>query len=724
MSSPLSPFSIHAPGRMAGRVLCLAAAVAAVAFVAAGCGDDGPGTRANQPPTAELTSGPVQGETTLYRIRIFWTGSDPDGFVSHYEYAVDPPSAFTEAEIADPANAPGLQTHVLPGPGENQDTLRVSKVVEGETYTFDWVQSLAFNRQFTFSATEADSTGEGYRVPTGRFTGMHAVYVRSVDNDGAASAPDHVAFTAETVAPEAVIEKPAISQLDYLAVGPRLTMRWGGSDPDGGGAKPVGYYYRLLDLRSLVPPVPIVIVDPGYLWRKGGVDSLWRYQSADTLEHTFFFDVPGSYVFGVRAVDEAGAVEPFLDYGRNAFKFQTLSTAGSPRVTLSEPSLGTFEFKGTPPSSEVAVAVGAVLNFRVSCSAEAYGGVCEAMRWGLDVPDLESDEGWSDWMPVGPLPPISIDHGGIHILYVEIRDDEDAVTLASLILNVVDFPMDRDVLFVDDSRDGVSPRDAEHDAFWQDLFDDSGRFAEDDVDVYAVYGPNDTYSRTPVPPTLAELGRYKLVVWECKGDGYSGDSGLWEVTTRNFRLPAYLRAGGKAWIGGTLTIAAMLPSSGFGADFTYPKEMVPGTFAWDFLKLYSTRIDNAKGLSTDDNLIGVEPFPGRPAIYPAMEQDPLKINPFAKSIAFGDAIFDPIFGQDVAAFTGQIDSLYVYKAVRTNRTYNNKLNAVRWHDPDPARLQGRVQWFGFPLYYMKKEQAQETFNRSIDWFREEGSLSR
>jgi hypothetical protein len=42
---------------------------------------------------------------------------------------------------------------------------------------------------------------------------------------------------------------------------------------------------------------------------------------------------------------------------------------------------------------------------------------------------------------------------------------------------------------------------------------------------------------------------------------------------------------------------------------------------------------------------------------------------------------------------------------------------MRWHDPDPARTQGRVQWFGFPLYYMKKDQAQETFNRSIDWFR-------
>ena len=51
--------------------------------------------------------------------------------------------------------------------------------------------------------------------------------------------------------------------------------------------------------------------------------------------------------------------------------------------------------------------------------------------------------------------------------------------------------------------------------------------------------------------------------------------------------------------------------------------------------------------------------------------------------------------------------------------FHDKLTALRWHDPDPARDQGRVQWFGFPLYFFEDSQAQETFNRSIDWFREE-----
>jgi hypothetical protein len=171
-------------------------------------------------------------------------------------------------------------------------------------------------------------------------------------------------------------------------------------------------------------------------------------------------------------------------------------------------------------------------------------------------------------------------------------------------------------------------------------------------------------------------------------------------------------------------VAAMLPSAGLGADFTYPKEMVPNTFPWDFIKLYSSRVSNAKGGTTvgttkDDNMIGVKPFPGKPVVYPAMEQDLDKVSPFKLSISHGDAIFDPIFAQDVDGFTGQLDSLYIYQAVKVNRTYNNKLNALRWHPLDPGDRQGRTQWFGFQIYYFKKDQVQEMFNRSIDWFRED-----
>ncbi len=227
--------------------------------------------------------------------------------------------------------------------------------------------------------------------------------------------------------------------------------------------------------------------------------------------------------------------------------------------------------------------------------------------------------------------------------------------------------------------------------------------------------------RYPIPPTLAQLGRYQLIIWECFGIGYNGQTGLLSDTSFHPRLALYLRAGGKLWVDGAMTVTAMLASpNGINADFVYPKDVTtqPKSFAYRFMKLASGQIRNAKGVPLDDNMIAVKPFPGRTAIYPQMEQDPTKISVFKGSISHGDVIVDPIYVQD-AGFSGVLDSLYVYQAKKVGSSYNNKLNAIRWHDPDPAREHGRTQWFGFQMYYMKKDQAQETFNRAIDWFREE-----
>ena len=124
-------------------------------------------------------------------------------------------------------------------------------------------------------------------------------------------------------------------------------------------------------------------------------------------------------------------------------------------------------------------------------------------------------------------------------------------------------------------------------------------------------------------------------------------------------------------------------------------------------------------------LYGVAPFPGQPAIYDSMTIDQSKIRfPYQVAISHCDAVFDPIFAESDPEFRGDIDSLYVYRAygpevLATASAYHNRLNAIRWHDADPEPLHGRVQWLGFSLYYMFDNEAQETFNRSMDWFREE-----
>lgn len=697
----------------------------------AGCGHEEGSRVPNQPPSVQITGGPMSGSVAEYTARVFWTGWDEDGIVTNYQYAVDPPiEAFSDSMIGYPENFPDISISVIPGPSDRQDTLVVSRSVDGRTYSFRWIETIAFNRSFAFETPEADSSYSGglEKGPTDTFSGLHTVYVRAADNDGAFSKSDRIGYRAFTITPTATIARPDIVS-PLLTIGSTVTVTWDGLDPDSPDArkKPTGYLYKLLRLDTLTPPISVIrVTDPNILYTRG--DPTWTYQRADTLSKTLYLATPGQYVFGVRAVDLAGGVEPFLDFGRNVFKFQTFATAGSPTLTIREPSLGAFTYAGVGASYEVEVPVGSDLRFTWSASAEAYGGSIEGYSWGIDIPDLERDgpsSGWSGWGQIlGNFQPITFTRGGVHVLTVRVRDVSGTITLGTLILNVIDFPLDREALFVDDSRDSQYPSDLQHDAFWMSLFQDSDRFdMETDVFKYETHGASDSYTTYPQAPSLEQMGRYRLIKWEVAGGGYNGRTGLLLVASINRTLGAYLGAGGKVWIGGNSTLPPMLTSpNGQFADFVYPKDVTsqPNSFAYEFMKLASARIINAKGVPPDDNMIGAKPFPGRPEIYPQLAQDPAKVSPFKLSISHVDAVVDPIYVQD-AGYAGTIDSLYVYQARRGGSSYNNKLVAIRWHDPDPARTHGRTQWFGFPLYFIKKDQAQETFNRAIDWFREEQS---
>jgi hypothetical protein len=74
--------------RAVQRSLAVAALLAAVFYVAA-CGDDPESN--NLPPTVELIAGPMDGDSTAWNASFRWSGSDLDGYVDHYEYALDVP---------------------------------------------------------------------------------------------------------------------------------------------------------------------------------------------------------------------------------------------------------------------------------------------------------------------------------------------------------------------------------------------------------------------------------------------------------------------------------------------------------------------------------------------------------------------------------------------------------------------------------------------------------
>ncbi len=710
----------------------------------------------NLRPQVRVTGGPREGTRSHFRARVLWAGWDQDGRVERYEYVVDPPSQFTNEEISSPESAPGLNLRTLAGPEGNTDTLRVTKSVDGETFSFDYVQTVRTDRVFEFSTPSPDSVYDfAHLKPDITYSGVHRIHVRALDNEGAYSETDQLGFTSWSITPESWISKPNIRQTEVVLAGGKLFISWGGIDPDPPqkASGPAGFLYKLIPLKQAGPQYNIVAnIDLNTLVYEDSEHAPWIYQSAETTFVNVFLE-PEQYVFVVRAVDELGAVEPFVQFSRidgpgNAFKILSGSGAGKPVLQINGAILGSYRFTGGVNLPSVEIPTGTEIFPRWGASAEAYGGTIEGYSWGVDIPDLEKEGPGSGWQPwsnfLTPRVPLRFDEPGIHVLYVRARDEFGNVTTGGVLLNVFEMTLDQEVLYIDDYLDSTYPLDRQHDPFWAGLFENSGRFAPNDLDPehywYETGGDLDRGYLTVAPPKLSQLGRYKLLVWSTHGAGFCAQTGLLLASTHTTALRSYMRAGGKLWVTGPMNTSSFRIAACEGGGFSpppglvagstgYPKSFEGGSFAWDIMKIRAVEIDNDKRDDWVNALEGVRPVdPEDPDAFPEMWGDPDKFfrghwanNAITHTDAITRSAADSVIG-----FPGITDSLYSYVAAgpfRNRARHKSRLDkavcATRWHDPDPARDQGRVMWFGFSLYHMKTDQAQQAFNRAIDWFREE-----
>ena len=679
---------------------------------APGCADN-PAPAPNRAPTVQLTTQPPAGGAP-YAVTVEWSGEDPDGPVLEYRYAVNPPPHFSEEDIAGKTD---LLEALLPGERGLPDRTRVYKLDGERMVTFDWIHTRNTGVVLSLNAPTPDP-GE---TPATRFTGLHAVYVVAVDAERSRSHPATAAISVSTVVAASSIRRP-VGSAEAITVGREVILVPQGTDednPDG----PAAFEYKVVSFEDqqllLSPDIPAFVKtrleDPEEWFRVDARDAQVRL----TLEERF-----GHYI-AVRAVDAAGPREPFLELGRNVLRCRVNGLLGTPAITLRESLLGVVT-AAAGDDNVLVVPTTTALRFTVSCDASAYGGVCEGLRWGVDLEDPEREDGWSPWSASPTLPPIRFPEPGLHTVTVQARDDLGNLGTQRYLFDALEFSFTEPVLFVDDSRDDNFPLDPTVDAFWQGLFENSR------VDVpfvqHYVFGPDD-FSTLAFGPDLATLSKYRLLVWDVIGGGYQGVTGFLQRTELGSELALYLRAGGQLWVDGRMVMVATTRALNHPVgDFSYPKSVRKPSFAWDFLKLFTNRVDNDRGTDSDNALWEALPMT-EPAIYPRLEvsRDPRKLNRVQDAtggITRADAVFGPIHTDRVEGFTGVLDSLYAYGAAGplrfgNNSTYHERLMATRWHDPDPHRAHGRVQWFGFPLYFFKDDQAQEVFDRSLEWFREE-----
>jgi hypothetical protein len=307
------------------------------------------------------------------------------------------------------------------------------------------------------------------------------------------------------------------------------------------------------------------------------------------------------------------------------------------------------------------------------------------------------------------------------------------MTVGTLLIRVVGFPRDRDVLYVDDfaqSRFGVI-NDGLMDAQAREMLRAAGYGEVFQADIFDL---NDS-SSNPNLLKLSDMTRYKLLVWSVLGSGYGGHTGLvaMNACTRNHLLQAYVGVGGAVWIYGQQVFSTMKAFSPDNCIATLDYHVRLGldmgatSFPCLFMHICGGDIRDVRENSKFDGMLRALPTTAAAAeLFPPLEIDSTLFNYVnLGAIPFVDAMFGPTFVE-----SGGLDTLYVMETPRSGSrvsTFNRKPTAFRYASPDPSSKQGPVAIFGFPFHFLKQGSAanrtgvQGMARSMIQWFRTHGA---
>jgi hypothetical protein len=698
------------PTRRIRLFVSLFAMAAAVVLGLAACGHKEDRLVENQRPSVLITGGIVavppeknERDSVGYAVEILWTGWDQDGIIDHYQYTVDVPDDLLD-KIDDP-----------------EDT------------GIAWVDTTAFRASFVFQTPEQDSVlGE----PIERFRGNHTFYVRAVDNQGLVSKADYISFTATNVTPKTTITVPsAASTADVLVVGRQFNIVWEGLDPDNPDPKrePAYYEWKLKQMPNTWVPTGR---DAQFSVDVEAADVPWIRISRDTTNLRLSLQTGYPYILAVRAVDEAGGVETKFVKGSNTLILDSSAFAtGTPELTVRERSQGQFLFPG--PIVEFEMAAGACVRFEMTGDASEYGGLVQGYNWGVDVdPDVDGPgSGFAGWSLNRFTEPICFEQEGIHTVVLKARDTGGGVTTGIVVLRVIRFAFDREMLYVDDFRRSVSQgfRDATQDMRNRDMLR-AGGINVDNPDLFGqfdTFGPSDQQG-DPTLLRLSDISAYRMIYWDCLGSALARNPALVAANACNTGriLQAYMTGGGALWVAGQTDFAAFDLASGSTclANNAYEfgtggdgLNFVQGDFLCEFMQICGGAFMNVRSNSDNNGLAGVDASVEGAAIgLTALEIDRTVYTASNPAISFTDAMFTPTFDA-----TGGLDTLYTHRAPRTTSGMHRKPNGFRYADPRPMPTQGPLMVFGFPLFFLQQgsvESGTGTFAASrilIDWLKSE-----
>ncbi|MCK4413691.1 MAG: hypothetical protein KAY32_09110 [Candidatus Eisenbacteria sp.] len=693
---------------------------------------------ANQRPSVRITGGvvidaidPDSAADATARVHFYWFGSDNDGVIRWFEWAIDD----TVSEDA-------------------------------------WQRTERFDAQIPFQAHTRASEDD--------FSGWHTFFVRSVDDDYARSAADRRFFNAHTIAPETEIIQPR--QTDPNVRWARtLKVTWSGEDADGSRADRLPSFFEYKRVRFLSTPDwtrPDKIREAfEALPNEFLVDSLNAndYPPGEAGYYAAalrsWVRVPGTvgdvwlknlqsgqrYGFAVRAIDEAGAVEPDIDWD-NWIIF--IAKEKQILLTVSEPSFGAKLFSLHEYQTwEVSVAPEQFFRFQWSGDASNSGTDPGPSNYGFDIPEPEEEidralDGMGGWIGWGMRSKMDAavsfpreDEGITHNFYMKMRDIsglKETETRAHVAMTVARLSFYKKFLIIDDIVGGLVPRrcnisdprgaptDQQSDEYILRIFESVNEFLPegDEVGIYNFWGNNDARAELRHDDAFLDtLGLYQNLIWVT---GASEETGL-QSTARSGLLASYIGAGGNM-----LLTCYLGPMTALVEDFSVwddeprcPYEVLTPGAIWDpFSLLYQQlRLRGCIDIPRDDaagdnhyirySMVGAR---AENQLYPDLALDWEEWGCTDRGLWQFEALWPDIQDPDEVPWYDQDNGLEIlYRSMTFRETSRLDSLPIAYRtfataeDSTQGIMPGRIVVFGFDPYYFQEHSVKGAMTLALQW---------
>jgi hypothetical protein len=403
-----------------------------------------------------------------------------------------------------------------------------------------------------------------------------------------------------------IIDRPplVIGEQQY---GPVISFGWRG-DGETDPAFTRYLWTAVIDTNgTYYPPFDIIGDLNKNPWRYEHLWSEWRPYVApgDSGRSTILGDdetltLGRYYIFGVQVRDALGAVTDTFVANENIRRFRIKSSSG-PFLRIYEPYLVGFRFLGNGMRiEERELPPGIPLRFRWLADVSDYSGNVVGYRYGWDIPDPSAWDAPYD-PGITAAPEVSFS-AGAHTLFVEAIDLAGAVVRGRVTIRVKPWPMDRDLLFIDDfvgaptaPADYSQPSESQDRQYWTNICSRADGF-DPARDVY------DCAAAGFQPPGTAVLGRYKNIIWN-----YWAGINAWNSMIRftpeslvgnassyaiNY-FAVFLAIGGHAW-----TLGGSDRSGGLAAMLTPVAQQFPMSVECEVLGNLSTCGSLRNGVSS------------------------------------------------------------------------------------------------------------------------------